>query len=475
MNHPRESLTVNDSTKGITAFCSAKSPIDLSSFEPYQSSVSSECPSLFALKQSGKLNLSNSVSSSALEKYVPSNIFPSTSSHSPLKTTPSRSSMFCTNLYLSSSSSSEAHRHLGNFPFLPNPSTPRPTPPTHLEKGGFLLDDDQDGLFEERQSEDSIRDFFSYHGSVSDGGFDDLTCESDSLALAEQMELQLLSDELNLAMTDIGESPGINEIYEASPVVCPPELPSEQNGSKTGPPSINVLSGRNTPETSAALKPRMRWTSELHECFLEAVKKLDGPEKATPKGVLKLMNVEGITIYHVKSHLQKYRLAKYMPEKKEAEKKASGSEEKRAHSSSKESDALKKGTITEALRMQMEVQKQLHEQLEVQRTLQLRIEEHARYLQKIFEEQQKAGISLVSTQSSSSITTEQPDPQPTLPLGPESPAKHSESKSGSSSPMPSKHRADGNVDVDEQPCRKRARIDSEAKSESPSDVCDDGC
>nr|XP_034899535.1 myb family transcription factor PHL6-like isoform X5 [Populus alba] len=88
--------------------------------------------------------------------------------------------------------------------------------------------------------------------------------------------------------------------------------------------------------------------------------------EATPKGVLKLMNVEGLTIYHVKSHLQKYRLAKYFQEKKE-EKKASCSEEKKAASIIIDDDGKKKGTIqiTEALRMQMEVQKQLHEQLEL--------------------------------------------------------------------------------------------------------------
>ncbi|CAN8308443.1 unnamed protein product [Cochlearia groenlandica] len=56
--------------------------------------------------------------------------------------------------------------------------------------------------------------------------------------------------------------------------------------------------------------PRLRWNSDLHNSFVQAVEQLGGENRATPKMVLQLMDVRGLTISHVKSHLQMYRSMK---------------------------------------------------------------------------------------------------------------------------------------------------------------------
>ncbi|KAL1560917.1 putative transcription factor KAN4 [Salvia divinorum] len=53
--------------------------------------------------------------------------------------------------------------------------------------------------------------------------------------------------------------------------------------------------------------PRLRWTPNLHDHFVEVVHSLGGKYKATPKKIMQIMGVRGLKISHVKSHLQMYR------------------------------------------------------------------------------------------------------------------------------------------------------------------------
>ncbi|MED6161363.1 hypothetical protein PIB30_060041 [Stylosanthes scabra] len=63
----------------------------------------------------------------------------------------------------------------------------------------------------------------------------------------------------------------------------------------------------NGEDPSAQKKPRVVWSLELHRKFVAAVEQL-GTDKAVPKKILDLMNVEKLTRENVASHLQKYRL-----------------------------------------------------------------------------------------------------------------------------------------------------------------------
>ncbi|KAF7110459.1 hypothetical protein CFC21_110563 [Triticum aestivum] len=330
----------------------------------------------------------------------------------------SNSSTFCTSLFSSSSTNSAPCRQMGALPFLPHPPKyEQQVLPGQSSTSSLQLSGDTGNVHDEAEQTDDIKDFLNLSAvDASDGSFHGEN-QAFAFAEAEQMEFQFLSEQLGIAITDNEESPQLDDIYDTPPPQMsslPVSSCSNQSLQNPGSPAkLPLSSSRSSSGSAAANKSRLRWTLELHERFVEAVNKLEGPDKATPKGVLKLMKVEGLTIYHVKSHLQKYRHAKYIPEIKD-EKKAS-SDVKKVQSGSSGSDPFKNKNLAEALRMQMEVQKQLHEQLEVQRQLQLRIEEHAKYLQRILEEQQKAssGISLsLKTPTAPSVSTSKDRTEP---------------------------------------------------------------
>ncbi|KAI7987409.1 Myb family transcription factor PHL11 [Camellia lanceoleosa] len=147
-------------------------------------------------------------------------------------------------------------------------------------------------------------------------------------------------------------------------------------------------------------KPRLRWTVDLHDRFVDAVTKLGGPDKATPKSVLRVMGLKGLTLYHLKSHLQKYRLGQQAKQQNTVEqnKESNGGSYRDYHVHSSGATTNSSGVksepgevlIAEALKCEIEVQKRLQEHLEVQKKLQMRIEAQGKYLQSILEKAQKS-------------------------------------------------------------------------------------
>ncbi|KAI3456621.1 hypothetical protein Pfo_013284 [Paulownia fortunei] len=132
-------------------------------------------------------------------------------------------------------------------------------------------------------------------------------------------------------------------------------------------------------------KPRLRWTADLHERFVDAVTQLGGASKATPKAIMRTMGVKGLTLFHLKSHLQKYRLGKQSgKELGEASKDGAYLLDSPRASNSPQilqaSDLNEGYEVKEALRAQMEVQSKLHLQVEAEKHLQIRQDAERRYM-----------------------------------------------------------------------------------------------
>lgn len=144
-------------------------------------------------------------------------------------------------------------------------------------------------------------------------------------------------------------------------------------------------SSSNRAQGSAGVKERLRWTQELHDRFVEAVNKIGGPDRATPKGILRAMDIPGLTIYHVKSHLQKYRISKFVPESTTKGSKIDG----RTNISEilPNFGAVAGAQLKEALKLhQIEIDRRFsddHLLDEVQRSLKSKIEAQKRFLERI--------------------------------------------------------------------------------------------
>lgn len=218
-HHSIISVTKNESNKGVSqSCCSALSPIH--NFQTEGQSLSTgeypfPHPSPFIRKES--LSSPNHMQASTV---VPKENGLISTSDSPIspgshfqhsKGGFSRSSVFCTSLYLSSSASSATHWQIGNFPFLPHPHTfNQSVSAVDSTKSSLLFSEDMGNAYQEEHSESLMKGFLNFPEDAYDGSFPGVTCMGEHLGLNEHLELQFLSDELDIDITDHGENPRLD-------------------------------------------------------------------------------------------------------------------------------------------------------------------------------------------------------------------------------------------------------------------------
>ncbi|KAJ1423650.1 hypothetical protein SESBI_12286 [Sesbania bispinosa] len=175
---------------------------------------------------------------------------------------------------------------------------------------------------------------------------------------------------------------------------------------------------------STDAKPRLKWTPELHQRFIEATNQLGGAEsEGNPKesyegdGDSRTYFVPpeepftGIPLLLGKSqHLE---TCSDIKQEEYTETKSSDGHCSREISLGAQNQINENLQIAQALQMQMEVQKKLYEQIEVQKHLQLRIEAQRKYLQSVLKKAQEAlagynsspvGIELTKAELSQLVT-----------------------------------------------------------------------
>ncbi|KAF8088779.1 hypothetical protein N665_0530s0034 [Sinapis alba] len=146
-------------------------------------------------------------------------------------------------------------------------------------------------------------------------------------------------------------------------------------------------------------KPRLRWSYELHHRFIDAVNQLGGPNSSVSVpfvllkpyqvwvGLMRILEIPELTLYHLKSHLQKYRLEiseSIIGNKQDAAKSQERQSQKQLDiivTEEKDDQPNKNLQTKEAIETQFDVQKKLDEQIESK--LQVRIEAQGKYLKSV--------------------------------------------------------------------------------------------